>query len=196
MLFQARIWWAKGSRFAFNCYMHFIQLVMRDPGNAAVIILSMEGCTQGDVLAMILYGITTLPLLEQVREDVPGAFVPMYADDLASGGAARRNASVMQSLILHGSDYGYYPEPEKSWYICLLEDEAEARRVFEEFGLAIQFTRGQRYVGGFIGGEEERDEWLVPQVEKWAESVRTLARIAVKHPQTAYAGLTFSLQGE
>ena len=75
----------------------------------------------------------------------------------------------------------------------MLEDEAEARRVFEEFGLAIQFTRGQRYVGGFIDGEEERDEWLVPQVEKWAESVRTLARIAAKRRYSACRGPATSL---
>ena len=60
----------------------------------------------------------------------------------------------------------------------------------------MQFTRGQRYVGGFVGSDDARERWLRPQVEKWAEAVRVLGRIAVHHPQAAYCGLAHSLQSE
>ena len=105
-----------------------------------VIILSREGCTQGDVDATMIYRITTLPQIKQVCADVPGAFVPAYADDLASCGAEQRNTAVMQALLLYGPYYGYFPEPEKSWYIC--QEDEEASRVFVEAGLPIQLTRG------------------------------------------------------
>ena len=60
------------------------------------------------------------------------------------------------------------------------------------------FTRsdGTRYLGGFIGLANRRAEWLRPQIEEWAEGVRRLARVARRFPQTAFAGLSKSLQAE
>ena len=50
------------ARFAFNCYKHWEQLLLRQPGELPVTILSREGVTQGDPLSMVLYGITLVPL--------------------------------------------------------------------------------------------------------------------------------------
>ena len=41
-----------------------------------------------------------------------------------------------------------------------------------------------------------KDEWLEDKIAIWTEAVETLAKIAVKYPQTAYAGFTFVLQNE
>eukprot|EP00957_Ditylum_brightwellii_P094769 7217013-Ditylum_brightwellii.AAC.1 len=60
----------------------------------------------------------------------------------------------------------------------------------------MQFREGQRYVGGYIGAEATRLEWVRPQIEKWADGVRTLTSFAKQYPQTAYAGLVMSLQAE
>ncbi len=38
--------------------------------------------------------------------------------------------------------------------------------------------------------------WLDPMVKKWVVGIETLARIAVRFPQTAYAGLVSNLQAE
>ena len=38
--------------------------------------------------------------------------------------------------------------------------------------------------------------WIQQKVEGWSESVRTLAGMARKHPQSAYAGLQKSIQQE
>ena len=38
--------------------------------------------------------------------------------------------------------------------------------------------------------------WIKEKVEGWAESVRTLAGVACKHPQSAYVGLQKALQQE
>jgi hypothetical protein len=40
------------------------------------------------------------------------------------------------------------------------------------------------------------ERWLDPTVKKWVTGIETLARIAVRAPQTAYAGLVSSLQAE
>jgi hypothetical protein len=47
------------------------------------------------------------------------------------------------------------------FYICKAEDEDTARQAFESFGLNINYSRGQRYLGGFIGSAEKKEEWLV-----------------------------------
>ena len=38
--------------------------------------------------------------------------------------------------------------------------------------------------------------FVEPKVADWVHAVEVLARIAVKYPQSAYAGLTMSLQAE
>jgi hypothetical protein len=87
MLWQVRHRWAKGSRFAFNCYRHFNQVIVRrGNGRKAFIILSEEGLSQGDPLAMILYGVALLPLVEGLRQAVPEATTPWFADDSAAIG--------------------------------------------------------------------------------------------------------------
>jgi len=63
-------------------------------------------------------------------------------------------------------------------------------------GIDIQYTRGTRYVGGFIGSGAMEDAWIRPQVAVWAEGVKALARVAIRFPQTAYVGLCWSLQAE
>jgi hypothetical protein len=96
----------------------------------------------------------------------------------------------------HGPRYGYFPDPGKSWYICKAEDEAVARQVFEANDLDIQFSRGQRYLGGFIGSNASKVDWLGSMVTTWVAAVETLASVAGNYPQAAYAGFTFSLQNE
>ena len=84
MLWNVRHRWPKGSRFAFNCYRHSnIVIFRRGNGKKAHILLSEEGVSQGDPLAMVLYGVALLPLAEQLRRDVPEVTTPQFADDLA-----------------------------------------------------------------------------------------------------------------
>ena len=40
------------------------------------------------------------------------------------------------------------------------------------------------------------EEWLLHKVAEWVETIDTLGILAVRYPQTAYAGLAISLQAE
>jgi hypothetical protein len=62
--------------------------------------------------------------------------------------------------------------------------------------LNFRYKAGTRYVGGFLGSDEARGEWLDPQIEQWVHGIKQLAKVARKYPQTAYAGLASSLHGE
>ena len=66
MLWTVRHRWPAGARFVFKCYKHWAQLLLRQPGDLPVTILSREGVTQGDPLSMVLYGITLAPLTEEL----------------------------------------------------------------------------------------------------------------------------------
>jgi hypothetical protein len=77
-----------------------------------------------------------------------------------------------------------------------LADKAIAREAFESCGLVIGFSQGERYLGGFIGSMAKKELRLRDMVAKWTAAVETLALVAEKFPQTAYAGFTFCLQNE
>jgi hypothetical protein len=203
MLWTARHCWPKGARFAFNCYRHYVRCLVRCPGGEPSILLSREGVTQGCPQSGILYGLGLLPLAGFLRRDSDAkqpsnsmVLQPWYPNNLAMMGASKRIARVFQLLMENGPSMGYFPEPAKLYHICPKEEEVEARAAFEEAGIEVNYCRGKHYVGGFVGSEAMLERWLDPMVKKWVTGIETLARIAVRFPQTAYAGLVSSLQAE
>ena len=60
----------------------------------------------------------------------------------------------------------------------------------------MNFFSGSRYLGAYLGTQEELEVWVKPQVEAWAHGVRVLAKKARWHLQLDYSGLGMSLQSE
>ena len=54
MMCTVRHCWLDWSRFTFNCYKYWDQLILRQPGEPQFTILSQEGVTQGNHLLMVL----------------------------------------------------------------------------------------------------------------------------------------------
>ena len=92
MVWNVRHRWPAEARFTFNCYRHWTQLLLCQLGEPPVTILSREGVTLGDPLSMVLYGITLVPLSEELRAADSGLLSPFYADDAAFDGLARGSA--------------------------------------------------------------------------------------------------------
>jgi hypothetical protein len=155
-----------------------------------------EGITQGDCLAMSLYGVALMPLASKMCNSIPKALQLWYCNDAGVAGKAVPNARCLDFLVKFGPTYGYFPEPSKLYYICKAEDEEVACAAFEGFGLEINYSRGQRYLGGFIGSAKTKEKWLADLVVKWVGALETLSTVAERYPQTAYAGFTFCLQNE
>ena len=61
-------------------------------------------------------------------------------------------------------------------------------------GIILNFVRGSRYLGSYLGLQKALEAWVKPQVEAWAHGVRVLGKIARRHPQLSYAGLGMLLK--
>ena len=98
MLWTVRHHCLAGAMFAFNGYRHCVQLLLRQPRDAPFILLIRDFITQGELLLVLLYGITLVTLVEDLRDVDPTLLYPFYADDMVFDGLARR--SVAQLLLL------------------------------------------------------------------------------------------------
>ena len=65
---------------------------------------------------------------------------------------------------------------------------------FQKLGLKV--ITGHRYLGGYIGNQEEEDAYLQNKVQDWREATLKLAEVAKLYPQAAYSAMQRSLQQE
>jgi hypothetical protein len=194
MLWTVRHKWPSGARFTFNCYRHWSALVVRFPQGHAYTIFSREGVTQGDPLAMVAYGLLLLPLIRDLKRELPDVNQPWYADDSGAGGNFAGIRSYFERLQEKGPRRGYFPEPSKSILVVQEHNKAAAEIAFKDLGFTI--VTGTRYLGGYIGSAEDQSEWVNSKTSDWTAAVGELSQVAERFPQSAYAGLQKSLQQE
>ena len=150
----------------FTCYKHWAQLLLRQPEELPFTILIREGFTQGDPFSMVLYGITPVPLSEELRAADPGLLSPFYADDAAFDSSTRQSAQLLKLLMKRGPDRGYLSEPTKSLFISDTPgQETAAKREFAAEGLTLSFVSGSTYLVAYLGPQAELEAWVKPQVE-------------------------------
>ena len=82
-----------------------------------VTILGQEGVTQAYPLSMVLYGITLVPLDEELRAADTGLLLTFYADDAAFNSLELKNAQLLKLSMKRGQDRGYFPEPANYLFI-------------------------------------------------------------------------------
>ena len=148
---------------------------------------SSEGTTQGDPIAMPLYALSLIPLIESIK--TTGIKHAAYADDLSSGGTLkglRRWWSVLESI---GPKIGYYPKPTKSWLIVKPEKLNLAKTIFNDTGINVT-SEGKRHLGAVIGSLEYRDEYISDIVNSWVKQLIILSEIAKSYPHAAYCAFT------
>ena len=68
----------------------------------------------------------------------------------------RRSAQLLKLLMKRGPDQGYFPEPAKSLFILDNPGQEEAAKIeFAKDGLCLNFVSGSRYLGAYVGPQEE-----------------------------------------
>ena len=98
-----------------NSYKEPAKLYLPDGSH----ILSKEGTTQGDNIAMGMYAIGTKPLIDKLHEETAREQVMQvwFADDSTAGGKIQGINTWWNSLKENGPKYGYFPKPEKTYLI-------------------------------------------------------------------------------
>ena len=119
-------------------------------------IMSVEGTTQGDNLAMSFYALGTDPLMRYLKITCPNTRQVSLADDITGAGTIYNLKEWWDTIVVEGQKFGYYVNESKSWLI--LKDETllnTAKNVF--CNSAIKFTtEGKRHLGAVLGSDNWR----------------------------------------
>ena len=158
-----------------------------------IFLLSKEGVTQGDPLAMLLYGLAVLPLARELKS--PDKWKQnWYADDSACLAQLLLIREWFVRLMVEGPKYGYFPKPEKSYIIVHPDFILQANDIFRDLGIKV--VTGQRFLGGYIGTASDVECWLENKIASWVAAVEKLSNVAVHEPQAAFVALSKSVQNE
>ena len=152
-------------------------------------ILSQEGTTQGDPLAMPWYAINTVHMIHSLRASTPQVKQVWLADDSTGAGSIESLYQWYKSLCQEGKKYGYIVNGAKSWLIVKSREQAEiAKRVF---GHEVNITlEGRRHLGAVIGSNDFKDQYCQEKVEKWLRERESLTEISRSQPHAAYIAFT------
>ncbi len=150
------------------------------------VLLSREGTTQGDPLAMPLYAIATIPLIRQLGPIAPQVW---YADDATAVGKLVALRHWWDEIASIGPNYGYYANATKTWLVVKEDYYDEAVRVFAGSNVKIT-SEGRPHLGAPLGSAEYRKSYVAAKVVEWKKEIEDLADIARAHPHVAYAAFT------
>ena len=90
-------------------------------------LLSREGTTQGDPLAMAMYAIAIVPLIHRLQHEVIQVW---YVDDATAGGKLANLRSWCDQLVQCGHEYGYHTNANKLWLVVKEEHLTQAKELF------------------------------------------------------------------
>ena len=136
-------------------------------------IKSSEGTTQGDPLAMPMYAIATVPLIQRLTKDVKQVW---YADDAASLGKVDQIRSWCDRLVKPGPGYGYYPNAAKTWLVTKEEHVQIAPDAFEGTGVKVT-SHGRPYLRAPIGNRAFIESFVKKKVDQWITELDCLTTL-------------------
>ena len=157
------------------------------------VILSKEGTTQGDPLAMAMYALGVTPLIQAVCST--GVKQIWFADDASAGGHISQLRSWWDRLATVGPDYGYFVNNNKTSLVVKKEYHMEAEKVFEGTGIHITHT-GQRHLGAALGSKSFTEEFVREKVKTWKTELDTLSQFAKTEPHAAFSAFIHGLKGQ
>ena len=173
------------SKYVINTFQSPARLFVYGGGE----ILSQEGTTQHDPLAMPWYSVNTSIMIQSLRLHVPEVKQVCLADDSAGDGRIEDLYRWYKYLCEEGKKYGCLVNGSKSWLIVNSQELADdAERVFgDEIYIT---TEGKRNLGAVIGSKEYKDQYCAEEVQGWKEGISTLAEINKRQPHAAYIVFT------
>ena len=152
-------------------------------------LLSEEGTTQGDPLAMPMYAIAMIPLIRRLTGGITQVW---YADDACACGRLSDLRLWWDQLCREGPGFGYFPNASKTWLVTKESCRSDAEITFA--GTNVNLTdEGRPYLGAAIGTNQFITQFVMEKVEGWSADVTRLAKIAQSQPHAAYSAFTKGL---
>ena len=110
------------------------------------VLYSSEGTTRGDLLAMPMYALATIPLIKKLQCHLADVSQVWYADDASAAGKIDKLGEWWSQLSTQGPKYGYFANATKTWLVTKVKHLATATASFADTG--VQVTSGARpYLG-------------------------------------------------
>ena len=153
-------------------------------------ILSHEGRSQGDPLAMAMFGVALLPLINLVKDDIVNQ--KWFADDGNAVGSLESLVALHQKVQKHGPAFGY-----KLTKCNLIVKESSLEKAKKSFNsIDIEIVPGHRVLGSTIGSEAACDEFSEKVTTEYQHQVEKLAIHDRKSPQNVYHAFTHGIQNK
>ena len=152
------------------------------------VLLSQEGTTQGNLLAISMYGIALLPLMDLVNEE--GVLQKWYADDGNVAGSIESLQNLFEKLKLHGPGFGY--NITKCHLITKDSSLDKAKDLFKDEN--FELVGGHRVLGSVIGSSEACHAFQSSRLTEYTNNVNKLASHAKKSSQNVYHAFTKGVQ--
>ena len=155
-------------------------------------LFSEEGTTQGDPLAMPMYALATIPLIQRLQGDLNQVW---YADDSAAIGKLPALREWWDKLTAIGPDFGYFVNPTKTWLVTKERCHADALSIFDSTGVNVT-AGGRPYLGSAIGSRDFVETYVKGKVHDWLECLRVLSTFAKTQPHAAFSALTHGVSSK
>ena len=178
------------ARILINTYQSPVRLII--PGSGGLV--STEGTTQGDPLAIAMYALAVLPLIHRLRSAHPAVSQVWYADDATGFGTCSSLRKWWDTLSKLGPLFGYNPNAVKTYLVVKPKYVAAAGRSFAGTCITVT-TDGQRHLGTAIGPREYTTTYVTSKIKGWCDEIKRLSEIADIYPHAAYAAFTHGLFG-
>lgn len=146
-------------------------------------LISDEGTTQGNPLAMAMYALAIAPLVKKCANVSTQIW---FANDASAGGTVNDIRSWWERLVEYGPQYGYFPKASKSAVIVKKDFELNACEVFSGTDLSIT-TEGSSHLGIPLGTPEYRNNCIVKKIQEWCMQVYRDTDFARTQPHAAFS---------
>ena len=148
-------------------------------------LLSQEGMTQGDPLAIPMYAISIIPVIRQLMGLARQVW---YADDAAVGGGLLHLRDWWSGLLSFGHHFGYHVNAAQTWLVVKQGYLAQAQRIFDGTGIQIM-SAGQPYLGASLSSWDFIADYIQDHVSQWVQGLSHLSSFAATQPHAAFAVL-------
>lgn len=156
------------------------------------VLLSREGTTQGDPLAMPMYALATIPLIRKLKDNVNDVSQVWFADDASGAGKVHRLREWWDQINTLGPKFGYFTNPSKTWLVTKEDHLSAASAAFADTDVKVT-SEGRPYLGTALGTEEYIRAFVTNKVQQWAGELEQLATFARSQPHAAHAAFTHGM---